>query len=67
MKVDSSSITYIPGRGRTQYAVRLLGKTVGNVKLAVAGDGRSGWCYFPKGQREGGKVFPTLDECKRSL
>jgi len=67
MKVDPSMITYKPQRQRSEYAVQLGGKVVGRIKLAVAGDGRAGWRYFPKGQKEGGEVFPTLEECKRSL
>lgn len=26
-----------------------------------------GWCYFPKGQKVGGKVFTFISDCERSL
>lgn len=26
-----------------------------------------GWQYFPKGQKTGGEVFKTMDECQKSL
>jgi hypothetical protein len=41
-KTKMNEITYTPRNNRTQYAVRLNGKTVGQIKLAASGDGRAG-------------------------
>ncbi len=59
-----SNITYIPVP--EHFKVKLDGKLVGVIKRS--GDDRGyGWRYFPKGDRIGGQVFPTLAACKRSL
>ena len=42
--------------------VYLDDKHVGNI-LEVSG----GVQYFPKGQKTGGEVYPTLSACKKSL
>jgi hypothetical protein len=42
--------------------VKLDGKTVGTIK-----EHKDGWQYTPKGQKEGGKYYPSLALCKNSL
>ncbi len=44
-------------------AVFLDNKRVGSIKH-LAGDQ---WQYVPKGQREGGEIFSTLQQCQNSL
>jgi hypothetical protein len=59
------------GRVKVVTEVRLEGKLVGRISQV-----RGGWQYRPIGSKMGGKsavgaeageVFPTVDECKRSL
>jgi len=42
--------------------VRLDKKHIGNIK-----EGERGFQYFPKGQKDGGDVFSTIEKCKGSL
>jgi len=42
--------------------VLLENKRIGEIR-SVEG----GFQYFPKGQKKGGEVFPTLAACKQSL
>ncbi len=46
----------------TRIAVKLDGRPIGEIRQVPGG-----WQYFPKGHKEGGDVFPTLEGCKRSL
>lgn len=52
---------------KTEFRVLLNGKHVGqirgiyNVNLVV------GWQYFPKGSKNGGEKFTSLEACKASL
>jgi len=43
-------------------AVLLENKRVGEIRTV-----EGGFQYFPKGQRKGGEVFPSLAACKQSL
>lgn len=54
---------------RGQIAVYLGRKRVGVIKRrdGIRPKGKPGFQYVPLGQRQGGEVFPTLAECKRSL
>jgi hypothetical protein len=42
--------------------VLLEGRIVGRIRYTV-----QGWQYVPKGQQDGGEMFPTLYDCKKSL
>lgn len=54
---------YTEGKiGEADVPVRLDGKVVGVIK-----NEKPGWRYYPKGQKQGGDLFPTLSECQRSL
>lgn len=57
------AITYI--HQPNAATVKLDGKVVG--KIAHTTDNGGGWTYWPKGWKEHGEVFPTVDEVKRSL
>jgi len=46
----------------TTIAVLLENKRVGEIRKV-----EDGFQYFPKGQRKGGEVFPTVAACKQSL
>lgn len=45
------------------YKVYLSGQKVGQINSVKGG----GFQYTPKGQKEGGEVFTTVDEVKQSL
>ena len=62
--MSKSHITY-----QEVHNVYLDGKQVGKIigNTIDMQTGREGYCYFPKGQSEGGDVFPTLASCKASL
>lgn len=49
-------------KGEPIENVYLDGIKVGILKIV-----NGGWCYFPKGQKTGGNVYPTLRQCKMSL
>lgn len=59
-------VEFIPvGNGKT--TVKLDGRVIGEIRK-VKGDPNGAACqYFPKGQKRGGEVFPTLSLCKYSL
>lgn len=50
------------GYGFSDVTVRLDGKVVGEIRKVT-----DGWQYFPRGQRKGGVVFPTLDAVKKDI
>lgn len=64
-----------------KHTVKLDGKTVGEIRACYdTANGQAfstpskhlpgnllGYCYFPKGGGESGRVFPTLAGCKQSL
>lgn len=52
-------ITYVAGE---PISVFLDNKCVGSIKKV---DG--GYQYFPKGKKEGGDIFPSIKEVKKSL
>jgi hypothetical protein len=54
-------ITYTP-IPPDKWKVHLEGKPIGEIRRSKAG-----YQYFPKGQKEGGDIFESLHECKRSL
>ena len=49
--------------GKEWTAVYLDKKHVGNIYRVDICD----WQYFPKGKKEGGEMFPSLNLCKKSL
>lgn len=55
-------ITFKPVRDSLNVDVYLDKKRVGTIKQVIGG-----FAYFPKGQREGGSVFPELHQVKLSL
>ena len=57
---------YIEGRKGFHLNVRLDSRVVGRIRPIETDSGRK-WQYFPNRAREGGELFPSLDECKRSL
>lgn len=60
-----SNITYSE---QTTVTVKLDGRVIGHIKSQLWQSGRTfGYCYFPKGSKTGGDVFPTLAACKASL
>jgi len=62
-------ITYAvvnPHRRNAHIAVYLAGKRVGTIKQERASKGGR-WYYTPKGIKESGNRFLTLDACKHSL
>lgn len=58
---SNKGISYATSMFGTTY-VFLDGKRVGSIQHK-----ESGYQYFPKNSREGGEVFSTLADCKRSL
>jgi hypothetical protein len=48
--------------GEGKYSVYLDGKLVGHIKCL-----HGCYQYFPKGHKDGGEVFTTMEACKRSL
>lgn len=46
----------------TEIKVYLAGKKAGEIRKV-----KTGWQYFPKGSKNGGDVFPSKLEAKRSL
>jgi len=48
-------------------AVYLDKKHVGDIHERTQTLFGKGWQYFPKGQKEGGEMFPSLILCKKSL
>lgn len=53
-------IEYLLSSGNLK--VRLDGKIIGSIHTI-----NGGFQYFPKGSKTGGKLFPSLEACKRSL
>lgn len=47
---------------RLSCKVRLDGRIVGNIMPVVGG-----WRYFPKGDKNGGDLFNTLQQCQETL
>lgn len=57
---------------KEHYNVRLDGRIIGKILVERGSkheicNGLLKYQYFPTGQREGGEVFFSLEECKRSL
>lgn len=52
-----------PDTGRARIAVYVDGRLAGHIKGTF--DNR--FAYTPKGQREAGQAFSTLEACKASL
>ncbi len=58
-----NQFTYI-----TEVQVKLNGKHVGTIREVLPkGASLSSFVYFPKGQKIGGDMYPTLAACKASL
>lgn len=53
---------YTEGQRYAPVKVRLDGKHCGEIRPV-----EGGWQYFPKGQRIGGDVLPTISAVQRSL
>ena len=49
-------------KSSTETKVYLDGKIVGTIKKTD-----EGYTYYPKGKKNGGETFPTLDKCMKSL
>lgn len=47
---------------KTETTVKLDGKIIGKIK-----DVKTGWQYFPKGQKTGGDVYTSKFACMQSL
>lgn len=48
--------------------VKLDGKYVGSIRRVHRPELRRwSWQYFPKGQKNGGEMFDSLDECKADI
>jgi hypothetical protein len=47
---------------KANIKVKLDNKIVGTIKSVIGG-----WQYFPKGKKEGGKVFLTISQVQKSL
>lgn len=46
----------------TPIKVKMSGRHIGDIKQAIGG-----YQYFPKGQKIGGEIYPTIKEVKQSL
>lgn len=55
-------ITYQENRKTGAEIVKLDGKIVGEIRKAT-----EGFQYFPKGQKVGGAIWPSLAGCKRDI
>lgn len=55
-------ITYQENRKAGTELVKLAGKIVGEIRPAAGG-----FQYFPKGQKDGGAVWPSIARCKRDI
>ncbi len=67
-----SAITYVekyPGRRSIHIGVYLDGRYVGVIKQTRLGKkvGGGTFYYTPKGSKNCGDLFPTLEACKKSL
>lgn len=53
---------------QTRVTVYLDGKPIGEIReVEHPRSVYPGFAYFPKGQKDGGDVFPTVEACKTSL
>lgn len=61
--MSDAMITYERVEGKRELRVRIEGTLVGRIKPAHEG----GWFYAPLGNSRGGKLYPTIEQVKRSL
>jgi hypothetical protein len=59
---------YTEGARYVPVRVRLDGRIVGIIRPVREGtNDQYSWQYFPKGQKRGGEIFPTLAAWQRNL
>jgi hypothetical protein len=59
---SATVITYQLNRKTNAEMVKLEGRIVGEIRPVTGG-----YQYFPKGQKEGGAIWPSLARCKQDV
>jgi hypothetical protein len=69
VELDRARIAVYLGQGNPRGPGGRKYKAAGMIRRrnATRPDKPQGWQYVPKGQREGGEIFASVELCKRSL
>lgn len=67
--LDRARVAVYLGTGNPRGPGGRRYKKAGTIRLrnATRPGKAQGWQYVPEGKREGGQVFPDLEQCKRSV